>query len=527
MVDKVLPYLMNLDEIIPARSKAIFLNEIAMALIECINLYGKKINKMGKISKIAMCFWPVRLIPLNDTRAFVCSYLFNKQEKLSIGSFAQTPPPPNNVIKGADPTTFLTSLTTYNGTYLKRAKNFKRAPVIQEALFNSNEVGYFKNFFLNQYNLSSFGDPYFFLEGDPIAKSVNQIRIAQDVYSYIELKDIQLLDKYAQDIINLCEKWIQKGDSQVDKMKVKTVDTRDEEKNLARLTNELKEEKEKDLENSPEELIKSANYKVPDKSGEINKHLNSIKNIIEKLKNAVSQKDLTLLDQGFNDLQLRYKDLGNAISRYGNEILQLRKNLDQEGRDIQRAQQKKISDLEKRVAEVERQIDEKHKGLSTDITSAEDIITQIKNEKQSCLNNIEATKDKDLTNLKNFFNSYTLEIKTENIVVGIPIFIFYFIDPNTNKTTERAPILPILIDKGKIQRTRITDNFRKELGNLMNKFPPMIDLVENKGEKNNLMESIKNFDTLVEDAVNDLRMQKILAKKEADRAKEIISSLVW
>ncbi|MFX1392700.1 MAG: hypothetical protein ACFFAH_03915, partial [Promethearchaeota archaeon] len=79
MVEKVIPYLMNLDEVIPARSKATFLNEIAMALIECINIYGaKKINKMGKISKIAMCFWPVRLIPLSDTRACVCSYLMNK-----------------------------------------------------------------------------------------------------------------------------------------------------------------------------------------------------------------------------------------------------------------------------------------------------------------------------------------------------------------------------------------------------------------------------------------------------------------
>ena len=50
MVDKGIPYLMNLGEVLPTRSKALFLNEIAMALIECINLSGKKINKMGKIS---------------------------------------------------------------------------------------------------------------------------------------------------------------------------------------------------------------------------------------------------------------------------------------------------------------------------------------------------------------------------------------------------------------------------------------------------------------------------------------------
>ena len=526
MVNKIIPYLMNLGEVIPARSKATFLNEIAMALIECINNYGKKINKMGKIARIALCFWPVRLIPLNDTRAFVCSYLLNKQEKLLAGSFAQSPPPPNNVIKGADPTTFLTSLQSYNTTYLKKPKNFKRAPVIQEALFNTNEIGFFKNFFINQYNLSSFNEPYFLLEGDPIAKSVNQIKVIQDVLNFVALNDVQMLDKYEQDIINLCEKWIRKGDVEVDKMKGTTVDTREEERQLARLNSELKVEKERDLKNSPEDLIKSGNYKIPDKTGEFNSHINSIKNAVDRLKNSANQKDLSLLDQGLNGLQLKYKDLGNAISRYSTEISQLKKNLNRESRDIERAQQKKISDLERRISEVQKQIDEKHRGLGSDISSAEDIVLRIKNEKQSCLDNIESIKDRDLTNLQSFFTSYTLEMKTENIVVGIPIFIFYFVDPNTNKTIERAPVLPILIDK-KIQRTKITESFRKELGNLMNKFPPMVNLIETEGEKSNLMKAIKNFDTQLEDAINDLRMNKILGKKEAEKAKDIITNLVW
>ena len=83
-----------------------------------------------------------------------------------------------------------------------------------------------------------------------------------------------------------------------------------------------------------------------------------------------------------------------------------------------------------------------------------------------------------------------------------------------------------MIDKGKVQRTRITESFRKELRNLMNKYTPVVNLVETEGEKNNLME-IKNLDTRLEDAVNDLRMQKILSKKVADQAKDIINNLVW
>ncbi|TFF87111.1 MAG: hypothetical protein EU550_03940, partial [Promethearchaeota archaeon] len=363
MVDKVIPYLLNIGEIIPARSKAALLNEIAMALIECINIYGaKKLIKGGKINKIAACFWPVRLIPLSDTRASVCSFLLNKQEKLKVGPFAQSPPPPNNIIKGADPESFLDSLESYNKAYLKKSKNYKRATVIQEALFSTSEIGYFKNFFLNQYNLNSFGEPYFILEGDPIAKSVNQINIVQDVIDFVDLKDVNTLDDYAQQIIQLCDKWLQKSTKEVEKIKGTSVDTRDEERQLARLNNELKVEKERDLKNKPEELLKSGNYKVSDKSGEFHKHISAINKAVEGLKTAVNQKDLFLLDEGLNELNLRYKDLGNSISRFETEVAQLNKNLNREARDIENSHRQKVAELERRISEVKKDIDAKHKG---------------------------------------------------------------------------------------------------------------------------------------------------------------------
>ena len=527
MVDKIIPYLINIGDVIPARSKATLLNEIAMALIECIGIYGKKINKMGKISKIATCFWPVRLIPLSDTRALVCSYLLNKQENLNMGAFSQFPPPPNNIIKGADPSTFLASLQSYNNAYLKKTKNFKRATVIQEALFSINEIGYFKNFFLNQYNLSSFSEPYFILEGDPIAKSVNQIKIVKDIYDMVALKDVNTLSDYGQQIIDLCDKWLQKSTQDVEKIKGTTVDTRDEEKQLARLNSELKAEKERDLNNEPDQLLKSGNYKVSDKSGEFNTHINAIKNATERIKAAVNQKKISMIDEGMNELDLSYNDLGNLISRFKTEISQLKKNLDREGKDIDNTHRKKISDLERRVSEVERDIDNKHKGLSSDLSSAENLNVLIKNEKQSCLDNIENVKNSELTNLQKFYNSYTIEIKAQDVIVGVPVFIFYFINPTTNKTAERVPVLPRMVIGGKVQRSKITETFRKELNNLMNKYTPVANLVETEGEKNNLMEHIKNLDTRLEDAVNDLRMQKIITKKVADSAKDVISNLVW
>ena len=210
-MDKVCPFLINLDEITPARSQATILNELTMALIECIGIYSKMLKKLGKVSKISMAFWPVRLSPLSDTRACVMSYLYNKQEKLNIGKFSQMPPRPEAVIKGADPTSFLGSLQQYDNTYLKRSKNFKRGLVIQEALFNTSEIGYFQNFFLNQYNLSAHPSPYFLLEGGPISKSVNQTRIINDIPEYVSQKDVQMLDTFGDAITKLCERWVEKG----------------------------------------------------------------------------------------------------------------------------------------------------------------------------------------------------------------------------------------------------------------------------------------------------------------------------
>jgi hypothetical protein len=131
-----------------------------------------------------------------------------------------------------------------------------------------------------------------------------------------------------------------------------------------------------------------------------------------------------------------------------------------------------------------------------------------------------------MTDVQEFFKIYSIDIKTQDVVVGIPIFIFYFVDPNTRRTTERAPVLPVLIEKGRVHRTKVTDAFRMKLRDLMNKDNDMINLVEKGAEKGNLM-GMKNLDTQLEEAVNDLRIRKVLGKKEAERDKEIIHNLVW
>jgi archaellum component FlaC len=94
------------------------------------------------------------------------------------------------------------------------------------------------------------------------------------------------------------------------------------------------------------------------------------------------------------------------------------------------------------------------------------------------------------------------------------------------KTFSIIPVLPTLIDNGKIVSTKVKASFRKKLRDLMNKDNAMIDLVETQGDKNNLLE-MKNFDTRLEDAINDLRINKVLGKKQAETAKSIIADLVW
>ena len=526
MVYTVIPFLINVGDVIPARSKATLLDEMAMALNECINIYGKTIKKLGKINRISVCFWPVRLIPLNDTRACVCSYLLNKQEKLSVGKFSQTPPNPSNIIQGADPVSFLNSLASYNTTYLKKTKNYKRGMAIQEALFNASEVDYFKNFFLNQFNVSSFNEPYFLLEGGPIPKSISQAKIIPEVFDFISQADVKLLENYGQNIIKLCDRWIQRGAQETDKLKTKKVDTSDEEKQLTVITKELEAEKARTIEATPEELVKSGKYKISDKTGDLYDNISGTKNSVDRLKNAINKNDLFDAEESLKDLNIKYKDLGNTISRYQTEITQIKKNVQRELNDLERSKQQRIRELESKKSEIERRIQEKHSELSSDLSSAEGTVARIKQEKQSCLDNIDSIRDKEMTSVQNFFNTYSIEIRTKDVVVGVPMFVFYFIDPNTRRTTERAPVLPILIENGSVHRTKVTDSFRTNLRNLMNKDNVMINLVDNGGETGNLME-IKNIDSKLEDAINDLRIRKVLSKREAERDKEIIYNLVW
>ncbi|MBA7538631.1 hypothetical protein ES705_30908 [subsurface metagenome] len=285
-------------------------------------------------------------------------------------------------------------------------------------------------------------------------------------------------------------------------------------------------EKEREIEKSPEELVKSGKYKINDKTGELNNNVSTLKSSVDSMRNALNQRDLFLTEEALKDIDLKYRDLGNSITRYKNEIAQLRKNVQREISDLEKTKQQKLRELERKKAEVEKQIEAKHSGLSKDLSSAEGVVAQIATEKQSSLNNIESVKDKEMTDVQNFFNNYTLELKTQNVIVGIPIYIFYFIDPNTNRTTERAPILPILIDKGKPVKTKVKASFRQKLRNLMNKDNAMIDLVETQGDKNNLME-MKNLDTRLEDSINDLRIRKILNKRQAETAKDVIANLIW
>jgi len=495
MVDKIIPFLIDIGSVIPARSKATLLDEMAMALNECINIYGKNIKKLGKINRITACFWPVRLVPLNNTRACVCSYLLNKQEKLNVGKFSQTPPSPENIIQGADSASFLSSLQSYNSNYLKKSKNYKRGTAIQEALFSASEVEYFKNFFLNQYNISSFSEPYFLLEGGPIPKSINQAKIIPEVFDFISQNDVKHLDNYGQKIIKLCDKWIQRGAQDADKLRGRKVDTSEEEKQLVTVTRELEAEKNRKIEATPEELVKSGKYKINDKTGDLYNNLSATKNGVDRLKNSINKNDLFEVEGALKDLRIKY-------------------------------QQQKIRELERKKSEIESTIQSKHSELSSDLTSAESIVARIKQEKQSCLDNIERIKDVEMTNVQNFFKTYSIEIMTKDVIVGIPMFIFYFVDPNTRRTTERAPVFPILIKKGKIQRTKVTDSFRNKLRDLMNKDNSMIDLVDKGGETGNLMD-MKNLDTKLEESINDLRIRKVLGKKEADRDKNVINDLIW
>ena len=145
----------------------------------------------------------------------------------------------------------------------------------------------------------------------------------------------------------------------------------------------------------------------PQDAVDFRSQINKIKNSNDQLKSAIDKRDLFLVEERIKDLDLKYRDLGNSLSRYKSEIAQLRKNVQREISDLEKTHQQKIRELERKISEVQKQIDAKHSGLSKDLTSAEDVVAQIKQEKQSCLDNLEARKDSEMTDVQNFFNNYT------------------------------------------------------------------------------------------------------------------------
>ena len=67
-----------------------------------------------------------------------------------------------------------------------------------------------------------------------------------------------------------------------ERIKGTKVDTSDEEKQLAILNRELQQEKERKIDATPEQLVKSGKYKINDKSGELYNNTNQVKNELIK-----------------------------------------------------------------------------------------------------------------------------------------------------------------------------------------------------------------------------------------------------
>ncbi len=530
-MEKIVPFMIGDEKYVPSQSRRTFLEEIALGICVLFEENGNSMKKWGLIDAISICFWPVRLIPLNDNHACVCSYLFNSAPKIPVGPFKKTLPNPEAVIKASDSSTFIESLSDYDSKYLSNKSNFSRKISIQEALFGVDEISYLKPFLYNQYSIKSFEEKYFNLSADPISKSVNQINIRKEVYDFVNLADVKIIEQYNEKINNLCDKWIDKASKELDAFKVKTVDHSKEERQLERLNKELREEKERDLHDTDEELLASGKFKINNMSSVILKEIESLKNEISKISNFVRDKNLNRITETIQDSYRESQNVQNSIKSFDGEIATLKKNLARERDNIRKNQADKISALESEINEVKAKIDSDEKNYHKELFDIQNNVKKIQELKQKINATISSIKETELDNVQQFLQQYSVEIKTNNVILGIPILVFNFKSQKTDKFKRYMPVLPILISEGKRRgptvqiKSKTKSNFTVRFNNLFNKDKAIKDLVSSESQNNNLIE-IKNFTAQLLESVDELRIKEMVSKKIAANVKDLIESLI-
>ena len=530
-MEKIVPFMVGDIKFIPSKSHRTFIEEIALALCILFDEEGSGLKKWGTIESISLCFWPVRIIPLNENRACITSYLFNSAPKIPVGPFKKIPPNPEAVIKASDPESFISTLISYDAKYLSNQINFSRKTIIQEALFGIDEISFFKPFVYNLYDIKAFEEKFFILSGDPITKSVNQIKISKEIYDFINFTDINMLDQYNEKINKLCDQWIEKTSKDVDEYKLKTVDHRKEENQLERLNEELRREKEKDLHDSNEELLNSGKFKINDISPVIISEIESLKNEILKLSESTKEKNLSLINENIQNSYRECKRVENSIKQFENEISLLKRNLERERNIIQKNHNSKISRLESEIVTIKAKMDSDEKDYNKEFSDIQNSLKKIKELKQKINRDFLTIKELELDRVQKFLQKYTLEIKTENVIVGIPTLLFNFRKHKADKIYRYVPVLPILIHEGKRKgsvsniKSKIKKVFTNRFINLCNKYRQIIDLISVESEKNNILE-IKNFISQLFEAIDELRLKDLISKKIGINVKELIESLI-
>lgn len=530
-MEKIVPFMIGEERYVPSQSRRTLFEEIALAICVLYEENGNSMKKWGVIDSVSKCFWPVRIIPLSDNRACVCSYLFNNAPKIPVGPFKKVLPNPESIIKASDSTTFIQSLSDYDSKYLGNKANFTRKPSIQEALFGVNEISYFKPFLSNQFNLKTFEENFFILSGDPITKSVDQIDIRKEVYNFVNLSDVKILDNYNEKINNLCNKWIDTTSKEIDEYKVKTVDHRKEEKQLERLNEELKEEKERDLHDTDEELLESGKFKINNMSSVILNEIESLKNVVSKISNHVRDKNLPLITETIQNSYRESQNVQNSIKTFDSDITQLKKNLVSERNNIRSNQDNKINSLQSEINTIKAKIESDEKEFNKEFLNVQNNLKIIQELKQKIKNQFLTIKESELDNVQQFLQNFTIEIKTDNVIVGIPILIFNFRSKKTDKISLNIPVLPILISEGKRKggtvqiKSKVKSIFTDRFKNLFNKYKSIQDLIAVESKNNNLHE-IKNFTSQVLEATDELRIKEQVSKKISASSKELMELIL-
>ncbi|MFX0099921.1 MAG: hypothetical protein ACFFCS_10080 [Candidatus Hodarchaeota archaeon] len=427
---------------------------------------GKVEKKLGDLQSIAVCYWPIYLVPIDDSNAYVLDgkNLYSQKVKTKVDMASL---PGLNEIDEGSIDSFVKSLEKHVGK-MEGFKNFKREEKKIDGMISKNAFGDYFIPLLKKLE-KPYNDNSFSLEPTLTANTVD--------FMHEEIKKVFDTDVFdwarndASEVQKLCEKWIEKI--------------------------------ELDIQNQEQDpvlsLKKKAEWNYPVMPTAVDGLIDTLKGQITQLrnneKNEALKESIIIADQAASN--------SNEINKIMNDYAQ------------------KLKDLEQKIRQEE-------DIIAGERNYWQDTIERIKVLLERERNAAKGFEDDEKSNQSRFLEERTIRFKTDRVVVcGVPIYLLNFVKKGKMTTLVRAPVL--LEPVGTLRKTPFMEpkgysEFEKTVSDWLLKSQNEYEIQKNI--KNQDMLALPNLKIYISDGIDKLLDLDYLKKKKHTKLQEEIHEII-